>query len=456
VLISAPTLKVGDRSGAAIVVHYYLTWYSVINQQKLVAKFKQKLSNQFIKNIGWLTGAELLNRVFRLATTVILARSLSPYDYGLVAIVFTTIEFANLLTLRGGIGSKLIQVPDAELEQLANTAYWLNWIICGAIFVLQCLAAFPIAWFYNNTQIILPVCTVATVYLVMPISLVQTSLIQRENRLKIFALSNAVAIGIGNVLTVCFALLGWGAWAVIAPFVITTPIWSIFYLKYCDWRPTGAITLARWQDLLLFSKDPVGIELLDKIRANLDYLIIGRFLGVEALGLYYFAFNAGLGISLSIMANIWTALFPHLCEARGNLKLLREKYFSSLKAVGAFFIPLVLLQTGLAPLYVPIVFGHRWIGAIPILMLICLSALFRPFGSAAAQLLLTVGKGELSLYWNLIFTVIFTIAIFASVQWGIMAVAIAVFLVHTLAIPPFVAWATQQALPKNALSQFAE
>jgi O-antigen/teichoic acid export membrane protein len=426
----------------------------VINQQKLVAKLKQKLSNQFIKNIGWLAGAELLNRVFRLAMTVILARSLSPYDYGVVAIVFTTIEFANLLTLRGGIGSKLVQVDEAELEELANTAYWLNWIICGAIFVLQCLAAFPIAWFYNNTQVILPICTVAIVYLILPISLVQTSLIQRQNKLKIFAIANAAGMGIGNSLAICFALSGWKAWSVIVPVVLSTPIWSVVYLKYCTWRPTGPITLARWRELLLFAKDPVGIEFLDKVRANLDYLIIGRFLGVEALGIYYFAFNAGLGISLNIMSMICTALFPHLCEARDNLRLLKEKYFSSLKTIGVFFIPLVLLQSGLAPIYVPIVFGQRWTNAIPIL--ICLSALFRPFSSAAAQLLLTVGKGQLSLYWDLIFTVIFTIAILISVRSGIMAVAIAVFLVHTLAIPPFVVWATQKALPRKAFCEITE
>lgn len=424
----------------------------MIIHQKLLSRFKQKLSSQFVKNVGWLAGAELLNRVFRLATTVVLARSLSAYDYGLVAIVFTTIEFANMLTLRGGIGSKLVQADESELELLANTAYWLNWLICGSIFVLQCLAAFPIAWFYKNNQVVLPICLVATVYLIMPISLVQTSLIQRRNQLKIFAIANAIAALIGSGLTVCFALLGWGAWAVVAPFVLTAPIWSIVYLKHCAWRPHGKVTLARWQDLILFAKNIVGVELLDKVRANLDYLLIGRFLGVEALGIYYFAFNAGLGISLSIMGSIWTALFPHLCEARDSLKLLKEKYFSSLKTIATFFVPFVLFQTLAAPFYVPIIFSQKWASAIPILMLICLSALLRPLGMAAEQLLLVIGRGEINIYWNLLFTLVLAIALLISVQWGITAVAVAVLLVHSVAIPIFAVWATRYALFRTSNS----
>lgn len=402
--------------------------------------------------MGWLAGAELLSRVSRLASTVILARSLSAYDYGLVAIVFTTIEFANMLTLRGGIGSKLVQADESEIELLANTAYWLNWLICGSIFVLQCLAAFPIAWFYKNDQVVLPICLVATVYLIMPISLVQTSLIQRRNQLKIFAVANVIASLVGTGLTICFALLGWGAWAIVVPFVLTTPIWSVIYLKHCAWRPHGKVTLARWQELLLFAKNVVGVELLDRVRANLDYLLVGRFLGVEALGVYYFAFNAGLGISLSLMGTIWTALLPHLCEVRDNLKLLKEKYFSSLKTISVFFIPFVLLQTVAAPFYVPIVFGQKWVHATPILMLICLSALLRPLDIAASQLLLAVGKGELDLYWNLCFTVVFAIGLLIAVQWGITAVAIAVLLIHSVAIPIFVVWATRRALYRTSHS----
>lgn len=416
----------------------------------LINKLKQGLSGQFIRNVSWLAGAEFLGRVFRLGATVTLARMLSTYDYGLVAIVLTTIEFANVFTLKGGIGGKLIQADEQDIKVLANTAYWLNWILCGSIFIIQCLAAFPIAWFYKDNQVILPICVAALVYLMMPLFMVQLSLIQRENRLKIIAVANVTTALVGSALGICLALLGMGMWAVVLPFVLVHPVWLVFYNKNHPWRPTMSFTLERWHELTIFAKNILGVELLDKLRANLDYLLIGRFLGVDALGLYYFAFNAGLGISLQVVGVFWTALFPHLCAARGNFKLLKERYFSSLKTIALIAVPLVLLQSSLAPFYVPIVFGQKWVIAVPILVLICLSALPRSFASAASQLLQTVDKSHLDLYWNLIFTVFFAVLLLITVKWGIYWVAVSVLIAHAVALPIFTVWASRYVFAKNS------
>jgi PST family polysaccharide transporter len=127
----------------------------------LIYKAKQLLLNQFIRNVGWLGGAELVHRIFRLGTTVTLARMFSPQEYGLMAIIYATADFATTFTLKGGIGAKIVQVDKQDIETICNTSYWLNWIICGLVFVIQCIAAFPVAQFYGNNQLVLPLCTVA-------------------------------------------------------------------------------------------------------------------------------------------------------------------------------------------------------------------------------------------------------------------------------------------------------
>jgi PST family polysaccharide transporter len=135
---------------------------------------------------------------------------------------------------------------------------------------------------------------------------------------------------------------------------------------------------------------------------------------------------------------------------------LKEKYYSSLKSIALVAVPIVLLQASLAPFYVPIVFGQKWVVAIPILMLICLSALPRPFSLAAAQLLLAIDKGQIDLYWNLIFTLIFAASLLVAVQWGIVSVAICVLVVHLIALPIFTIWATKYAFSSKALSSSVE
>ncbi|MBW4602986.1 MAG: lipopolysaccharide biosynthesis protein [Calothrix sp. FI2-JRJ7] len=417
----------------------------------LINKLKQKLSSQFIRNVGWLGGAELANRIFRLGTTITLARLFNPYDYGLVAVVLTTNEFATVFTLRSGIGAKIIQADEQDVKVICDTSYWLNWILCVSLFIIQCIAAFPVALFYGNQQVILPICITALVYLMLPIFMVQSALIQRENRLNVMALCNITQSLLCNILTIILAIFKFGMWAAVLPAVLTAPVWIVINYKNHSWRPPKSLKLKRWQEITNFGKDILGVELLGKLRANIDYLLVGGFLGIDALGIYYFAFNAGLGISLNVMNAFTSALFPHLCEVRGNFTQLKDRYFSSLKSTATFVVPLIVLQSCLAPFYVPIIFGEKWESAIPILVLICLSALPLPFYNATNLLLNAVGKSHINLYWNLIYTVLFAISLLIAVKWGIFWVAVTVLICQGLVQPLFSVWGIRYVFGKSSL-----
>ncbi|MBD2250031.1 lipopolysaccharide biosynthesis protein [Nostoc parmelioides] len=415
----------------------------------LISKFKQSLSNKFIRNAGALGAAELANRIFRLGTTITLARMFSPQDYGLMAVVYTVFDFATVFTFRGGIGAKIVQADEQDVKTICDTSYWLNWILCIAIFLFQCIAAFPIAQFYKNQQLVLPICTVGLVYLMFPLFLVNSAIIERENRLKITALCNVIQSLLSNIIIVVFALMGMGVWAIVWSMVLTTPVWIIITWRNHSWRPPKLFKLDKYKEVISFGADLLAIELLGKLRGNIDYLIIGGFLSIEALGIYYFAFNAGLGISMSIINTFSSALFPYLCEVRSNLSQLKERYFSSLKKAYFVITPLILLQTCLAPIYVPIIFGQKWSSAIPVLMLICLSALSLQFGRATFLLLNAMGKTRLTLYWNLIYTILFSTALLISVHGGIIYVAIAVVICQLFIAPMFNIWVVNRTFYKK-------
>lgn len=399
------------------------------------------LSSKLLRNFSWLAFGEIFHRIFRIGTILILTRVLTPYDYGLVAIIFLTIEFSNLLTFQGGISSKLIHASEQELPSLVNTAYWMNWLICSGVFILQCLISFVAAFFYKNDQLIAPICATGIVYLILPVFTIQAALIQRENRMKIVSIAGLTNSFISNILTITFALLGMGIWSIVLAHILSHISWITIYLKNHSWRPQGSFSLEGWEKILKFAKYPIGVELLEKVRANLDYLLIGYFIGIEQLGLYYFAFNAGLGISLSIIRIFAVSLLPYFCDARENIKILKKKYLNGIRMVAMTTIPLVLLQSGLAHFYVPIFFGQKWIPAIPILILICLSAIPRPFSLVSEQLLLSINQGVVSLRWNIIFTAIFSVTLLIAVQTGnIFTVATSVLIVHLVALPIFSIW----------------
>jgi teichuronic acid exporter len=412
----------------------------------------EKFNNPFVRNIGWMGASGAVIRVFRLITTIGLARFLTPYDFGLVAIVLTTHEFIQVFS-RNGIGAKLIQADEEDVEKLAQSSYWLGWVVFITLFFVQCLVAFPIAWIYKDNQIILPICLMALNFFLIPIASVQAALIMRENRIKVFALSNTIQITTDNLLSLALAFGGWGMWAIVLPKILVGPIWVYIMLRNHAWRPKGSFTTAHWKDLFDFGRNVLGVELLKTLRSNLDYLIVGRFLGLQELGIYYFAFNAGLGISLGVINAIGTSLFPHLCAVRSDLSQLWEQYRNSLKTIALAIIPLVLLQSSLAPFYVPIVFGQKWVAAIPVMILICLSAIPRPFADATSQLLLAVDKSQIDLKWNLLFTGVFALSLLIGVQGQSIGVAIAVLATHAVLLPLFVLWGTRYVFTRVPVPQ---
>ncbi len=415
----------------------------------LINKLKKLSSDQFISNIGWLGIAELANRIVRLATTVVLARTFNAYDYGVASIIFTIVDFGYVLTINPGFGAKIIQADLDELSIICDTTYWLNWIVCIALFLIQCIAAFPIAKFYNNDELILQICVVATAYLIIPLYTIQATLIQRANRLKITAIATAIQLIFGNVLTIVLAATGMRSWAVILPIAIAMPIGAVINWMNHPWRPPSYFTMQNWRAITSFGLKMLGVNALSRVRMNLDYLLVGYFIGIEALGLYFFAFNAGLGISQSIINAFTSALYPHLCAARGDNEQMKKQFFKSLKTITLIVVPLVILQTSLAQIYVPIVFGQKWIQGIPILIIICLSAIPIALSRATSQLLQAVDKTHLDFYWNLIFTSIFAVSLLIAIPRGIFAVACAVLISQLIAIPIFTIWVLRYIFPKK-------
>jgi PST family polysaccharide transporter len=412
---------------------------------------KVKKPNDFIKNLSWFGFGQLVVRVTRILTTIALARSLSPHDYGLAAIVIAIYEFINVFN-SVGITAKIIQADEEDLEHLCNSGYWINWIIYPCLCIFQCLLSYPIALLYNETALILPICLLSLNYLFGPIGSIQGSLIKRENRLKVIAIGNSLQASIANILVAIFALFGFGMWAIILPKVIAFPVNNLVNLYNHSWRSHGKFTTQGWKEILEFGINILGLCFLKIFRNNLDYLIVGRFLGLSELGTYYFAFNAGLGISQTIITSMNSALYPYLCKLRSNSSSLKKGYFKTLKTVSLIIVPFVFLQTSFAHLYVPIVFSPKWISAIPILILITLSAIPRPLSDCATQLLLVTDNPRISLGWDIAFTLYFIAALMIGVHWQVLGVAMSVLISYATFTPIFILWTNWFVFSKKSHS----
>lgn len=404
-----------------------------------------KKTDRLLGNMGWMGLAELMSRVSRLAVAVVMARCLGAEEYGVVAIALTTAELVNVLT-RNGIGARIVLAEEGELAWVCNHAYRLNQKVCLALCLLQCALAWPIARFYQSPELTGLILALAGSYLIYPYAMVQVYRVQRANRMRLTGLASGGQVTLDNLLCAGLAWLGFGVWSVVLPKLAVAPLWVLLFRRIEPWRPdphwlaAEKPNKAAQKSALNFSSHILATEILKTLRGNLDKLLIGRLLGLEALGLYYFAVNAGMGLSLSLVTAFNTAVYPHLCSLRRSASAFWSAYRRSLRLVGASAWLVLSCQALAAPWYVPWVFGQQWLPALPLVTLLILSALPRPLAETAGQMLRAAELPSLDLRWNLALTLLCLAGTLLAVPYGLPAVALATLIVHWSAIPLYLVW----------------
>jgi O-antigen/teichoic acid export membrane protein len=369
----------------------------------LVARVRALASQRLVQNFGWYMVGEVAVRLSRLITTIILARVLLPYDFGIAAIALTTFELIRVLA-NNGIGAMIVRATPETFAATCMAVTRISLAVALAMIALQITAGAVIAHVTARPDLFQMLAWLSLSYLAFPLTEVRYARIQRDNRLKALAGVMAAQVLLDNALTALLALAGYGAWAVVLPKLLTVPLYVVMI-----WRaspeplPSGAAPLPL-SAFAPFSLPLLGAEILAALRLNLDKVLVGALLGVEALGVYSFAFSAGLGISLALTAALTASLYPHLSEAQRTGASITDRFDAALKSMVLPVSLIIAVQAMAALIYVPIVFGERWAFAAPFVALICLSGLLRPLYDATCQLLRAQGQTRRELIGATAFT----------------------------------------------------
>ncbi|MEO9498896.1 oligosaccharide flippase family protein [Parasphingorhabdus sp.] len=349
-----------------------------------------KDSTWFLSSLAAYGSAELLVRVIRIVAVIVIARAVSPEIMGLAALSLSLFELVRVLA-NAGIGQKIILASASQLPATANTAHRLFWIWCMLVAIVQLCVAALLHIAFEQTDAALMLAVLSAVYLFMPGGLVQVFLLMRDGKMATTARIAASQTIADHLLTMIFVILWPSAWAIVLPKLLTAPIWLIAVRRARSWKYNAAKGTAPARYFVTFSLGVLGSEMLTASRMHLDKLVVGSVLGVKALGIYYFAFNAGLGITTSFVTAFSTILFPHLCEVKDGVQRL-QRYRRSFFLGAVIFFPLILAQAAFAPIYVPLVFGQQWNDAAPLVSILSLAAIPIFFGAANTAWLRASGR----------------------------------------------------------------
>jgi PST family polysaccharide transporter len=350
-------------------------------------------SDRLLRNVGWFSLAEAANRVSRLLTIVVLARTLDSAEIGLAALALTCFELVRVIA-NIGVGPVVIRARSEDLAATCAGAWRASWIVCLSTAALQVLAGAALSHAFGRIDLFWMTLVLSGVYLVMPFSQVQSSLIARDNRMGWIAGVLTIQVAADNILCAALALAGFGAWSIVLPKLLVAPIWVLGIRRAQAWTRDRSVVPAASLRLIALASPAIGSEILAAVRLNADKVLVSAILGVEALGIYYFAFNAGIGLSLAITTALAASSYPHFAELAHRRTDLLARFDSALKGAGAQVGLLIALQAALIPFYVPLILGARWDHAVPLAMMLCAGAVTKSAGDLAMQVLRAAGHGS--------------------------------------------------------------
>lgn len=375
-------------------------------------------TEKLARNIGWLTVAELISRVGRILAAIILARQLDAVAFGIAAIALTIFEVTRVFT-ENGIGAAVVRADEKDFQKTANTAHRLMWGVCLILALVQVAAGVIVELALPGRDAGAMVALLGLVFLIMPFGVMHAYCLLRAERMKDLAAISTAQVAADHTLTAILAICGFGAWAIVLPKLLTAPIWLIGMLRTKAWVKDTKAGFAPVSGILKFSLPVLGSELMCAFRDQLDKFIVSFTLGVEALGLYYFAFNAGLGVSTALNRAFSNAVYPHLCATADRLTAYRKAIVN----LGLPFGLLYVLQAGMALYYVPIVFGSTWAAAAPLVAILCLGGPARLMVDAARMKARADGNSgrDFQISLGLSASILIPFALFAS--YGLFAVS---------------------------------
>lgn len=381
------------------------------------------LHGQAIKGIGWGAAGQIARQSITLATAVLLARFLMPEDFGLFAMAQVLVGFA-LLFSDLGLGSALIQSREIDQRRL-STVFWANASLGGALGILMAMLSMPIASFYGKPELAWVVTLLGLQFPITALAVVHRALLQRDLALdKLFRIDLS-AFGVAGLAAVTAAYLGFGVWSLVVQALLAPVVGLAVTARYSLWRPALVFSVRESKDLFHYGLHLSGFNVFNYWARNLDNLLIGKYLGAHALGVYSLAYRLMLFPISAITSVFGQVMLPILSRLQDKDDDFREIYLKACRVVGLVSFPLVVGLFVLAEPLIELVLGSQWRDAVPVFQILAISGLLQPIGATIGWIYTARARTDLMLRWGVVSGVVYMLSFLAGLNWGVQGVALA-------------------------------
>ena len=350
---------------------------------------------------------------------IIMARLLTPNDYGLIGMLSIFLAVAQSL-IDSGFSQALIRKQE-RTEVDNSTVFYFNIITSLIIYIILYITAPWIAKFYNTPELCSIMRVVCLSIIINSFAVVQRAILTVKVDFKTQAKASFIATILSGVIGILLAYRGYGVWALVFQQLINNSLNVLILWILSKWRPIKAYSWKSFYELFFFGSKLLASGLIDTIYGNLYLLIIGKIFSATDLGYYTRAYQFSSLPSSNITTILHRVTFPILCSIQNEDKRLEEIYRRFLKLSAFIIFP---LMTGLAAIAHPLIdvfIGSKWAFCATLLQVICFSMMWYPIHGINLSLLAVKGRSDLFLQLEIIKKIIGIITICITIPFGIIA-----------------------------------
>lgn len=399
-----------------------------------VGHIKGDLKGRSIRGGTATLSAQVIKFIINTLSTLVLARLLTPDDYGLVAMVTAVTGFVALFKDLG-LSMATVQRKDITHAQVSNL-FWINVGVSLILGVVLCGISPLISWFYHEPRLIPITLVLSLAFIFSGLSVQHNALLRRQMRFSILAIVDIISLFSGIVGAILLAWVGCEYWALVAMPILTSISYVIMVWLFCNWRPGGFTRGVGLRSMLAFGGHLTGFSVINYFSRNLDQILIGRYWGAQSLGFYSKAYHIMLLPVSQIRGPLETVSIPALSHLQDDPNRYRRYYLKLVKLMAFLSMPLMVILFVFAEEIIALLLGPNWSGCVRIFQILSFVSFIQPISTTRGLVLVSLGKSKKYLRWGLANAILTTLSFVVGLPWGAEGVALGYAIANYICLVP--------------------
>ena len=378
--------------------------------------------------------SQVFTFILRLAAMMVLARILSPNDYGIIGMAVAITSFAHVFS-ELGLSTATIQQSKITHEQV-STLFWINSGMGMLLTIFVAISSPLVAKFFNTPEVTPVIITMSTVFFLKGLAIQHRALLVRQMRFSSLSIISISSIFIGCVVAIVFARFGYGYWALVFLELTTSILSLIGICLVAGWAPGLPRYNVGAGSMMKFGLDIFGFNVINYFSRNLDNVLIGRIAGSFTLGLYNTAYQLLMVPITNLRIPLNQVAMPSLSRLQNEPLKYRNYYIKYTSILAFVSMPVVAFMFVCSDQLINLVLGHKWAGASILFKILSFAALIQPVASSRGLVMISTGETRRYFYWGIANASLTCLSFILGIPWGVKGIAISYVISNYIILYP--------------------